>query len=60
MDLPMSTHGVKTSGLVVAVLLALCATSRAADKSTPPKADRIVIAKSTHTLTLLSHGAGGA
>jgi murein L,D-transpeptidase YafK len=34
----------------------LLATSWAADKRATVKADRVVIVKSTHTLTLLSHG----
>ena len=38
------------------LILALCAASWAADKSTAAKADRVVIVKSTRTLTLLNHG----
>jgi len=38
------------------VILALCAGSCAADKGTAAKADRVVIVKSTRTLTLLNHG----
>jgi murein L,D-transpeptidase YafK len=43
------------SGTVL-VILALCAASWAADKSTAAKADRVVIVKSTRTLTLFNHG----
>jgi RecB family endonuclease NucS len=43
------------SGTVL-VILALCAASWATDKSTAPKADRVVIVKNTRTLTLLNHG----
>lgn len=38
------------------MILALCAGSWAADKGTAAKADRILIVKSTRTLTLLNHG----
>lgn len=39
-------------------IVAICATSWATEKAATPaaKADRVVIVKNTHTLTLLSHG----
>ena len=40
----------------ILLILALCAANWAADKSTAAKADRVVIVKSTRTLTLLNHG----
>lgn len=43
------------SGTVL-VILALCGAIWAADKSTSAKADRVVIVKSTRTLTLFNHG----
>lgn len=47
-----------TSTLTVAVTILVCATSWATEKAATPavKPDRVVIVKSTHTLTLLSHG----
>jgi hypothetical protein len=45
------------AGLVLAVMLVGGPVASAADKATTPnKADRIVIVKSTHTMKLLSHG----
>jgi hypothetical protein len=46
-------HGNSVSALVI---LALYALSWASDKGTAAKADRVVIVKSTRTLTLLNHG----
>lgn len=44
------------NNVCVLMILALCAGSWAADKDTGAKADRIVIVKSTRTLTLFNHG----
>jgi hypothetical protein len=44
------------NNVCVLMILALCAGSWAADKGTAARADRVVIVKSTRTLTLLNHG----
>ena len=44
------------NNVCVLMILALCAGSWAADKDTGAKADRIVVVKSTRTLTLFNHG----
>jgi hypothetical protein len=53
---PMTTAILHRRNLLV-LILAVCVTSWAADKPTADsRADRIVIVKSTYTLTLMNHG----
>lgn len=49
-------NSLNTLAILTLAVLALCGASWTADKSTAVKADRVVIVKSTRTLTLLNHG----